>query len=52
MTPGWTNVRNGLAESGRPRALVSMRAWTFVKLAIVSLLLWLGIAAAVRSVLP
>jgi hypothetical protein len=52
MTPGWENIRISLAESDRPRALVSMRAWTFIKLALVSLLLWFGIAVAVRSVFP
>lgn len=46
MTPGWTNIRNGLAESyPRPRAMASMRLRTFLALCVLALLLWLGLVS-------
>lgn len=49
MTPGWTNVRNGLASSRypKPRGMPSLRAWTFLACGLGALLLWLLIVEAV-----
>jgi hypothetical protein len=49
MTPGWTNVRDTIAASGRPQGFVSRRARIALVVCLaVSALLWVGLYSIVR----
>lgn len=52
MTPGWTNVRNGLAESHqhRPRGLAGVRPLTLIACAVVAFFLWLAVISGLLAV--
>jgi len=49
MTPGWNNVRNTVAASGRPQGFASRRARiVLIVCCVVSGLLWFGLYSIIR----